>query len=170
MKWKWFWIEDNDDYTVTDGIDDYLREKEYVLKSLARGKWAILCGLIATIASYINHETAYIELTESNRNIVLLLNNGSIYVMGIAILLAVVFCGFNLTWEFIVSVVVYPCIVFPLFPIVLIIGLVMIIIELWVIIKVPVLFFFLVMWYEKKKIKSIDENIENVKKQNAQML
>lgn len=169
MKWDWFWIEDNDDYSapVVENIEDYLKDRERCLKAISKGNLAILLGLIATIALFINHETAYMTLTESNAQLVLFLNKVSVFVGVIALVVAFILGGLKMSAEVAVNIVMYPCMSFPLFPIVLIIGLIALAIDFVLIFKVPVVFFFLVKRHAKKKLKENDEDIERITKRNA---
>lgn len=169
MKWDWFWIEDNDDYSapVVENIEDYLKDRERCLKAISKGNLAILFGLIATIALFINHETAYMTLTESNAQLVLFLNKASVFVGVVALVVAFILGGLKMSAEVAVNIVIFPCMSFPLFPIVLIIGLIALAIDFVLILKVPVVFFFLVKRHAKKKLKENDENIERITKQNA---
>lgn len=169
MKWDWFWIEDNDDYSapVVENIEDYLKDRERCLKAISKGNLAIVLGLIATIALFINHETAYMTLTESNAQLVLFLNKASVFVGVIALVVAFILGGLKMSAEVAVNIVMYPCMSFPLFPIVLIIGLIALAIDFVLIFKVPVVFFFLVKRHAKKKLKENDEDIERITKRNA---
>lgn len=169
MKWDWFWIEDNDDYSApaVENIEDYLKDRERCLKAISKGNLAILLGLIATIALFINHETAYMTLTESNAQLVLFLNKASVFVGVIALVVAFILGGLKMSAEVAVNIVMYPCMSFPLFPIVLIIGLIALAIDFVLIFKVPVVFFFLVKRHAKKKLKENDEDIERITKRNA---
>lgn len=166
---RYFWMEDNDDYSapVEENVEDYLKDRERCLKAISKGNLAILFGLIATIALFINHETAYMTLTESNAQLVLFLNKASVFVGVVALVVAFILGGLKMSAEVATNIVIYPCMSFPLFPIVLIIGLIALAIDFMLIFKVPVVFFFLVKRHAKKKLKENDEHIERIKAKNG---
>lgn len=97
-------------------------------------------------------------LTESNAQLVLFLNKASVFVGVIALVVAFTLGGLKMSAEVAVNIVMYPCMSFPLFPIVLIIGLIALAIDFVLIFKFPVVFFFLVKRHAKKKLKENDEN------------